>query len=88
MTTIHEPLGAWHILNDMRSNLQELETNCGDFSYLPGSNKLLLMDKILGFFAICISILLLILIFKFYHSQLAVSISLTKQVTNKNQYGI
>ena len=64
MTTIHEPMGAWHILNDMRSHLQEFERNSGEFSYLPGSNKLSLMDKILGFFAICISILLFILIFK------------------------
>ena len=64
VTTIHEPMGAWHILNDMRSHLQEFERNSGEFSYLPGSNKLSLMDKILGFFAICISILLFILIFK------------------------
>ena len=47
VTTIHEPMGAWHIINDMRSHLQEFERNSGEYSYLPGSNKLSLMDKIL-----------------------------------------
>ena len=48
VTTIHEPMGAWHILNDLQSEHLKYQN-------MLQNTSLSLMSKILIFFAICIS---------------------------------